>query len=101
MMTMTGLFDAIRRSSVDLKPKVTVIVMGAGMSDAAQLEYERERRGECPKCGAPNLAETGTQRVEESGSGFNREFGQTEHWWRGTITCAICGAEVDYADSSL
>lgn len=55
----------------------------------------------CPSCGEPDLIETGTSLIEESGHGPNYEFGQTEYWWSGWLKCARCGHETPYADSSL
>lgn len=38
---------------------------------------------------------------ERSGEQYNREFGQTEYWFAGTVECPNCGASWGYSDSSL
>lgn len=83
---LTDLFDeyAVRLASVPEHPPL--------------LDY---RSGVCPECGDPDLLETGKITVDTSGATQNFEFGQTEHWWHGTVKCARCGAEAEAGDSSL
>lgn len=55
----------------------------------------------CPSCGEPDLMETGSHVIEESGDAQNYEFGQTEYWWSGWLKCSRCNHETPWADSSL
>lgn len=40
-------------------------------------------------------------KIYDSGSGYNSEFGQTEHWFSAEGKCPSCGIEHDISDSSL
>ena len=54
----------------------------------------------CPQCGR-HFDWMRNFEQERAGQGFNHEFGQTEHWFAGTVTCPKCRASWQHGDSSL